>query len=219
MGYLAKQKFNNMTANVATQAIEVQETSFYKMTIPRMSDEEFFEFCAENPDLRIERDKNGKITVMSPVGLISGNYENILSGELHAWNKKSRLGKCFSPSSGFTLPDTSVKSADSAWVSNEKWKALPKEERKKFGQLVPDFIAEIRSTSDSLKKLKEKVKETWLDNGVSLAWLIDPVQQKTYIFRADGSEEVVEGFDKKLQGEGVLPGFEFDLSLLQEEED
>ena len=208
-----------MSANPATQILEIENTPFMELTIPQMSEEEFYEFCAANPDLRAEQEKNGKIIIKSPVDLITGFYEGELLGELSNWNKKSRLGKCFSPSSGFTLPDTSIKSADAAWLSNEKWKALPASERKKFGHVVPDFIAEIRSTSDSLKKLKEKVTGTWLDNGVRLAWLMDPIQRKSYVFRADGSVDVLDGFDKKMSGEGVLPGFEFDLSLLVEEED
>lgn len=209
-----------MTANSAIQTfVELEEPRFFEILIPQMSEEKFYEFCAINPDLRIERDKNGKITVMSPVGLISGFFEDELTRELSSWNKKLRLGKCFSPSAGFTLPDTAIRSADAAWISNAKWKALPAKERKKFGQVVPDFVAEIRSTADSLKKLKEKVQESWLDNGVRLVWLIDPIQQKAYIFRAESSEETVEGFDKKLSGENVLPGFEFDLGLLTEEED
>jgi Uma2 family endonuclease len=207
-----------MTANPAARTLELETNSYIEVLIPYMSDGEFHAFCMANPDLRIERDKNGKVTVMPPVGLISGFYEVVLVTELSNWNKRSALGKCFSPSAGFTLPDTAIKSADVAWISKEKWSALPMEERRKFGHVVPDFIAEIRSTSDSLKKLREKITETWLDNGVRLAWLIDPAQQKAYIFRADGSEEVVEGFDKKLSGEDVLPGFELELNLLTEEE-
>ncbi|MEZ4961585.1 MAG: Uma2 family endonuclease [Saprospiraceae bacterium] len=208
-----------MSGNPAIQSLEIEAVPFMEVKIPYMSEEEFYAFCAENPDLRVEREKNGKIVVMSPVGLLSGFYENEISGELREWNKKSRLGKCFSPSSGFILPDTSIKSADAAWISNGKWKELPKADRKKFGRIVPDFIVEVRSVTDSLKKLKEKVTESWLDNGVRLAWLIDPTQQKTYIFRADGSEEVIDGFDKKISGEDVLPGFIFDLSLLVDEDD
>ncbi len=208
-----------MSGNPTIQTLEIETVPFMEVKIPYMSEEEFYAFCAENPDLRVEREKDGKIIIMSPVGLLSGFYEGEIFSELRNWNKKKKLGKCFSPSAGFTLPDTSVKSADAAWVSKEKWKALSATEKKKFGHVVPDFVAEVRSVSDSLKKLKEKVTENWLDNGVRLAWLIDPTQQRAYIFRADGSEEVVEGFDKKLSGEDVLPEFVFDLSLLVEEDD
>lgn len=196
--------------------IEAQQTAT-RVNIPKMSAEEFYNFCVANPDLRVEREKDGKITIMSPVSLKSGYQETAIIGELHAWNRKHRLGKCFSPSAGFTLPDTSVKAADVAWLSKKTWDSLPESERNRFGHAVPDFIAEVRSYSDSLKKLKTKVTESWLANGVKLAWLIDPLKHKSYVFRQNGTEEVVEGFDKKLSGEDVLPGFEFDLSLLLED--
>ncbi len=196
--------------------IEVQPTAT-KVNIPKMSAKEFYNFCVANPDLRVEREKDGKITIMSPVNLKSGFQETAIIGELHSWNRKYRLGKCFSPSAGFTLPDTSVKAADVAWLSKKTWDSLPESERNRFGHAVPDFIAEVRSYYDSLPKLKAKVTDSWLANGVKLAWLIDPLKQKSYIFRQNGTEEVVVGFDKKLSGEDVLPGFEFDLSLLLED--
>ncbi|MCU0346318.1 MAG: Uma2 family endonuclease [Saprospiraceae bacterium] len=207
-----------MTANVemGVMEIEAQQTAT-RVNIPKMSAEEFYNFCVANPDLRVEREKDGKITIMSPVNLKSSFHEAELIAELRNWNRKHRLGKCFSPSAGFTLPDTSVKAADVAWLSKKTWDSLPESERNRFGHAVPDFIAEVRSYSDSLKKLKTKVTESWLANGVKLAWLIDPLKHKSYVFRQNGTEEVVEGFDKKLSGEDVLPGFEFDLSLLLED--
>ena len=183
----------------------------------KMSEKEFFEFCIANPDLRIERERDGNITVMSPAGLISSFQEGEVYAELRNWNRKHKLGKCFNASGGFTLPDTSVKAPDAAFVSKEKWKQLPVFERSRFAHVVPDFVAEVRSNTDSLKKLQAKMTDTWLANGVRLAWLIDPIKQKSYIFRQSGTEEVVEGFDKKPSGEDVLPGFEFDLSLLLED--
>lgn len=206
-----------MTANPEMEIMEVEVYPTMQVNIPRMSDEEFYAFCLANPDLRVEREKDGKITIMSPANLKSSFQEGEIFSELRNWNKRHRLGKCFSPSAGFTLPDTSVRAADAAWLSKETWNKLSESERNRFGHAVPDFIAEVRSYSDSLKKLKAKVTEGWLANGVRLAWLIDPVKQKTYIFRQNGTEEVVEGFEKILSGEDVLPGFEFDLSLLLED--
>ncbi len=199
--------------------MEIEAAPNMEVQIPAMSEDEFYWFCAANADLRIERERDGKITIRLPVCLLSGFQKGEIGGELFNWNKATNSGKTFSSSAGFTLPDTAVISADAAWISRKKWKNLPWLERNRFGHVVPDFIVEVRSFSDSLKKLKEKVTGTWLANGVQLAWLIDPVQQKAYIFRADGSEQMVEGFDKKLSGENVLPGFEFDLSLLLDEDD
>ena len=119
----------------------------------------------------------------------------------------------FSPSTGFDLPDGSTKSPDVAWISKEKTEQLYTQQiEEKFISIIPDFIAELRSKSDQLKKLQKKVKETWIKNGVRLAWLIDPYEEKAYIYRADGSREVITGFDRQLSGEEVLPGFVLDLS-------
>jgi Uma2 family endonuclease len=112
------------------------------------------------------------------------------------------------------LPDGSVRSSDGAWANSDKVNALSPEERKKFASLVPDFVIEIRSSSDRLSKLKSKMKDTWIKNGVRLAWLIDPIARKAYIYRADGSEEVIPNFNHVLSGEDVCPGFQLDLKTL-----
>ena len=111
------------------------------------------------------------------------------------------------------IADYFKKSPDVAWVSGDKLVMLdPSVAEDKYLPIVPDFVAEIRSQTDSLKKVKAKMENTWIANGVRLAWLIDPYQEKAYIYRDDGSKDVVKGFDNKLSGEDVLPGFELDLS-------
>lgn len=180
-----------------------------------VSDEAFEQFCASNPELRIERAPNGNLIIMPPVHTESGYHESQIQIELGLWNRQSHLGKVFSASAGFTLPDESIRSADASWVANEKYDALSAGERKSFAHLVPDFVVEIKSDTDSLRKLKEKMSNTWIANGVQLAWLLDVEAEKAYIYHANGTVEVVEGFDKKLSGESVLPDFEFDLNLLK----
>ena len=137
--------------------MKIEARPMMKVNVPHMSGEEFYEFCLDNPDLRTERDKNGKVTVLPFVDLITSIHKGEMMGEIHIWNKRNHLGKCFGPSAGFTLPDTSVRAADAAWLSKKTWDSLPESERNRFGHAVPDFIAEVRSYSDSLKKLKEKV--------------------------------------------------------------
>ena len=118
----------------------------------------------------------------------------------------------FSPSTGFDLPDGSTRSPDIAWIGPEKLHELSAEAlENEFFSLVPDFVAELRSKSDALPRLQAKMTEAWIANGVRLAWLIDPYEEKAWIYRQDGSVEVVEGFDKKLSGEDLLPGFELAL--------
>lgn len=181
-----------------------------------MTDEEFEEFCYQNPNLQIEQDKHGNIIIMSPVSYDSGHHESEVLTDLGLWNRKTKLGKTFSSSTMFILPDGEKRMPDAAWITLEKHRNLANWERKKFARIVPDFIVEIRSPSDSLRALKSKIKDVWCANGVRLAWLIDPESETTFVFRP-GSEPVeIKGFDKVLSGEDVLPGFEFDLGVLKD---
>lgn len=181
----------------------------------KLTDEEFEIFCQKNPDLQVELEPDGTLFIIPPVHLDSGHFELEIAGELRNYAKKSSKGRTFGSSTGFKLPDGSTRAADAAWVSDEQIARLSSEERKSFARLVPEFIVEIRSDTDRLARLQKKMTDTWIANGVRLAWLIDPVEQKAYIYRADGSIQVVADFSAKLGGEDVLPGFEFDLGLLK----
>lgn len=179
-----------------------------------MSDEEFYRFCQANRDLRIERDRDRKIIIMTPVGFESGYYENELLGELRRWNKESGLGVAASSSTGFLLPDGAVRAPDASWISNRRWHSIPASDKKRFLPLTPDFVAEIRSESDELPVLHAKMEE-YIEQGARLGWLLDPQEKTAYIYRADGSMEALEGWDRALSGEEVLPGFLFDLEGLR----
>ena len=184
-----------------------------KKLADRMSDEEFYEFCLANKHLRIERDEQSNVFIMSPVGSRSGIYESKLIAFLEMWNLEHQLGYVFSSSAGFKLPDTSVRSADAAWLSKAKWDKLSEADKKGFAAVVPEFIIELRSESDHLETLQEKMGK-WLENGVELAWLIDPEEQQVWIYRNGQAVEHRQGFERKLAGESILPGFEFDLQVL-----
>jgi Uma2 family endonuclease len=189
----------------------------YEFKLPRkMSDEEFFEFCSLNPELRIEQDENGKLIIMPPVGFDSGYYEDEISGELRNWRKSKKNGLTLSSSTGFKLPDGSTRCPDAAWVNKDKIASLTKEQRKTFAPVVPDFVVEVRSSSDKLDDLKDKMENTWIKNGVRLAWLVDPIEEKAYIYRSGKSEETVPDFEQVLSGEDVCVGFELDLRELKE---
>lgn len=190
---------------------------FELRTLDRYSDEEFMEFCAENPGLRIEMDKTGKLVIMPPVDTDGGIAESHVHGLLYNWWLQYKQGHTFSPTTGFKLPDGSTRSADSAWAVDEKIAALTPKQRKKFAPLVPDFVVEIRSESDRIGPLKRKMTDTWLANGVRLAWLIDPKDQKVWIYRPGRPVEELDGFDRSLSGEDVCPGFELDLRRLLQE--
>lgn len=190
------------------------ETVVLKGSVPSMlTDEEFVRFCEDNPDLRIERNSNLEIIIMSPVSTLSSLYSSEIFGQLSAWNRNDAKGLVFDSSVGFTLPDRSVLSPDASWLSKEKWALLPKEERDKFAAVCPEFVIEVRSKTDSLEELKSKMI-SWIKNGAELAWLIDPRQEICYLYNKTGAIKQVNGFDQKIKGEGPVSGFELDLSLL-----
>lgn len=177
-----------------------------------MSDEQFFEFCQLNRDLKIERNSTGEIIIMSPTGGQTGTWNALFISELVVWNKYSKLGISFDSSTGFKLPNGATYGPDAAWMPRAKWEALSAEEKEKFVPAVPEFIMELRSPSDSLLPIQEKIAD-FMACGCRLAWLIDPAKQQTTVYRADGSESVVL-FEQVLTGEDVLPGFEVNLEEL-----
>lgn len=187
----------------------------FRHAMPRISEGEFEDICRKNPDLRIELDKNGNLLVKPPVSLGSGNCEIETGADLVMWNRTARLGMVFSSQTMFSLPEGAKRMADGAWISSEKLKTLPQAEWDAYARIVPDFVIEVRSPSDELAAQQDKIKNVWLANGVRLAWLFDPAEATAYIYRSDGSTEVVSGFDKVLSGEDVLPGFEFLMEVLE----
>ncbi len=178
-----------------------------------MSDEEFYNFCQENDVLRVERDENKQIIIMAPTNMSTGRQNSDLSAELVYWNRKEKKGVCFDSSTGFTLPDGSVRSPDASWIKNEKVNNISKEEKQKFAHVCPDFIVQLKSPSDNLKYLTNKMHK-WIENGCALAWLINPDDKTVLIFRQNGSIDEVSGFHSILSGEDVLLNFEFNLSVL-----
>jgi Uma2 family endonuclease len=181
----------------------------------QFSDDELFAFCASNPDLRIERNKNKELIIMSPVGGLSSSQNNTVSSLLWIWNNQIGLGVTFDSSCGFRLPDNSMLSPDAAFVSMKRWEELNDIDKRKFPPVVPDFVIEVRSESDSLAELQDKMSN-WIKNGCQLAWLIDPIEEKVYIYNFKGLIKSVSSFQAKVSGEKVLPGFELDLSLLKQ---
>ena len=178
----------------------------------QMSDEQFFEFCLINRDLRIERTSKGDIIVMPPTGGETGIINSKLNMDFGIWARQDGSGKVFDSSTGFTLANGATRSPDVSWVRNERWESLPQEQRKKFPRLCPDFVAELRSESDSLTSLKSKMQE-YLENGAELGWLIDPVERQVHIYRSGSAPEVLND-PRDLSGESVLKGFTLDVQSL-----
>ena len=178
-----------------------------------MSEEEFFQFCQMNDTLEFERDSQGNIILMSPTGSFTGNFNSRISGYLFVWNENSNLGESFDSSTGFTLPNGAVRSPDVSWVKSEKWKLITKNQKEGFAPICPDFIVEIRSKSDGLKYLQNKMEE-YIGNGTQLGWLIDRFEEKVYLYRVNGEIIIHDTLNVKLSGETTLPGFILDLGSL-----
>ncbi|NCS28092.1 MAG: Uma2 family endonuclease [Microcystis aeruginosa F13-15] len=176
-----------------------------------LSDEQFYQLCHSNDDWRIEQTAAGELIIMPPIGAIIGNRESDLNGFVWLWNRQTKLGKVFSSSTIFTLPKGGKRSPDVAWIANERWDALSREEQEKFATICPDFVIELRSRTDSLTQLQEKMQE-YLDSGLRLGWLIDPISQQVAIYRQNQEVEIVS-LPTTLSGEDVLPGFTLELPL------
>ncbi|MEM6395280.1 MAG: Uma2 family endonuclease [Bacteroidota bacterium] len=178
-----------------------------------ISAEGFEKICLANPDIIVEREPDGKVTLMSPVSFNSADNEAEFIADLKIYARKHG-GKATSSAVGLTLPDSSVRLPDACYVSEETLKNFTEEDLDHLVELVPDFVVEVLSPTDSLDKLKDKMQHVWIANGVKLAWLVDVKSENLWIYRLDGSVELIDDFQRKVSGEDVLPGFEFDLRYL-----
>jgi Uma2 family endonuclease len=177
--------------------------------IVHLSDEQFYQLCMANRDLNLELNAKGELIIVPPVGGESGSQEADLITDLNNWNRKTMLGKVFSSSTIFRLPNGAQRSPDAAWVKLERWEALTASQRKKFPPLTPDFVIELRSESDRLKPLQDKMQE-YLENGLRLGWLINLQDGQIEIYRPALGVKVVQ-IPALLSGEEVLPGFELQV--------
>lgn len=179
----------------------------------QMTDDQFFEFCQINSELRIERNKSGELLIMAPTGSETGNRSGSVFGELYIWARQDGTGICFDSSTGFTLSTGAEKSPDAAWIKLERWNALSAEEKQKFAPICPDFVVELRSASDNLKPLQEKMQEYMREPGVKLGWLIDRKNRRVYIYRPGLPEECLEN-PATVSGDPVLAGFVLNMSRI-----
>lgn len=177
--------------------LNVQET--------KLTEEQFVRLCQENPDLQLELTAQGELVIMAPTGLETGRRNTTVTQRLANWAEADGSGIVFDSSTLFTLPNGAKRSPDVSWVKRERWEVLSEEQRKGFGLLCPDFVAELRSPTDRLRTLQEKMQE-YLDNGARLGWLIDPSEKRVYVYRPDQPVEVLDG-PATLSGDPVLPGF------------
>ena len=178
----------------------------------QMTDEQFFQLCQDNRDLRFERNSNGDILIMPPTGGETGHRNLKIIQKLANWTDTNQRGIAFDSSTGFKLSNGSDRSPDASWIPLEKWNNLTPQQRQKFLPLCPDFVIELRSPSDSLKTLQNKMKE-YLENGTKLGWLINPKAKQVEIYRQGKEVEILDN-PTTLSGEDVLPDFVLDLELI-----
>ncbi|MDJ0531798.1 MAG: Uma2 family endonuclease [Xenococcaceae cyanobacterium MO_207.B15] len=174
-----------------------------------LTNEQFYQLCINNRDLRIERNANGDLVIMPPTGGQTGNRNGRLIQQLFNWSDSDSTGIAFDSSTGFILPNGANRSPDASWIPLTKWDGLTQEQKQRFLPLCPDFAIELLSPSDKLEKTQDKMQE-YLDNGMVLGWLINPGQQQVEIYRQGTQVEILNA-PNSLSGETVLSGFVLDL--------
>jgi Uma2 family endonuclease len=176
---------------------------------PPVTDAEFEALCRENRDIRLERTREGAVRMNPPTGGWTGSGNQEIARQLGNWGVAQEQGRVFDSSTGFRLPDGSTLSPDASYISRERLRTLPKGALKGFPRICPDFVIELRSESDSLRELNEKITD-WISNGAQLAWLIDPIERQVHVFRPNQPAEVIAA--NQIAGEGPVQGFVLDLS-------
>jgi len=178
-----------------------------------MTDDQFFEFCQLNRDLRIERNQFRDISIMSPAGSETGNREGRIIQQLMNWTDEDGTGIAFSSSTGFTLSTGAKRSPDASWIKLSRWNKLTSAQQEKFAPICPDFVIELRSSSDNLQPLKEKMQEYMQEPEIQLGLLIDRKNRRVYIYRPGQIEECLENPDT-VNCDPVLPGFVLNMGKI-----
>ncbi|MGJ5631370.1 Uma2 family endonuclease [Nostoc sp. CALU 1950] len=173
-------------------------------SLVQMTKEQFYEFCQANGDLRIERTANGEVIIMPPAFSDIGNRNFNIAAQLGNWTEQDGTGIGFDSSTGFTLPNEAMRSPDASWIELERWNALTDAQKASFAPICPSFVIELRSSSDRLIKLQEKMQE-YIDNGALLGWLIDRQNRKVYIYRPNREVEILDN-PEVVSGNPELPG-------------
>jgi Uma2 family endonuclease len=180
--------------------------------IARLNDEQFYQLCRQNPDVKFELNQQGELIIMLPTGGETGNRNSEINAELVIWNRQKKLGKVFDSSTCFKLPDGTKYSPDLAWIKRERWQELTPAEKEKFPPIAPDFVVELMSPSDNLMQTQTKMQD-YLNNGVKLGWLINPELKIVEIYRQGQPTEILY-HPHTLSGEKILPEFTLDLAII-----
>jgi Uma2 family endonuclease len=177
-----------------------------------MTTAEFYEFCQANRDLRIERSASGEVIIMPPAFSDTGNRNVKIVQQLANWADEDGTGEVFDSSSGFTLPNGATRSPDAAWIRQERWNGLAEEEKASFAPICPDFVVELKSSSDTLSSLKTKMEE-YIANGALLGFLIERKPRQVHVYRPGREPEILENPDA-VSGDPELPGFVLQMARI-----
>ena len=195
-----------------TQPDAVIPPELIALTHCPVTPEQFEELCAKYDYMRLELTSTGELIVMPGTSLRTGRRNSNLTRQLDEWTEKDGTGVCFDSSAMFTLPNNAKRSPDASWVRREKWDSLSEAQQDSFAPLCPDFVVELRSASDRLRVLLNKMSE-YMENGASLGWLIDPYKRQLYVYQPD-HEVVLLNNPETVSGDPLLPGFELNLTKL-----
>lgn len=174
--------------------------------------EQFFEFCQANKELRIERNRRGECEIMAPTGGETSWRNSSLIAQLYNWAETEGSGVVFDSSGGFLLPNGAIRSPDVSWVEKTRLAALTPKQKQRFLPLCPDFVIELLSPSDNLQALQDKMRE-YIENGTRLAWLIDAQIKRAYVFRTEAEVSILDN-PEYLSGDAVLIGFRLDMEKI-----
>jgi len=195
-----------------TQLDEYIPPELIRLTHRTVTPKEFERLCAEYDDWRLELTSTGELIVMPGTSLRTGRRNSNLTRQLDEWTEKDATGVCFDSSAIFALPNNARRSPDASWVRREKWDSLSESQQDSFAPICPDFVVELRSKSDRLRVLLNKMSE-YMANGTSLGWLIDPYKRQVYVYRPDNEVAILDS-PEAVSGDPLLPGFELDLTKL-----
>ena len=175
-----------------------------------LTEDQFFQLCSDNRDLRMELTAQKELIIMAPTGLKSAWREIVLSTELMNWARKDGTGIVIGPSGGYKLPNGAIRGPDASWIRRERLAGFSDKELEKFGHLCPDFVAEVMSPSDTLAEVQDKMAE-YIANGTRLGWLIDPFEARVYVYLPGQPVECLEN-PTTVSGDPVLSGFVFNVA-------
>ncbi len=176
------------------------------------TDDDLIAFSRRNRPYRVEKNVEGELVIMTPVGNQGGVREAKVVAQLVLWAESEGTGQANGPNAGWNLPDGSTLSPDASWILSSRLASFSSEEQERYLPLCPDFVIEVRSRTDSKAMLQTKM-ETWIANGAQLAWMIDPYEATVTIYRSINEPQVLIR-PEFLAGEAPVGGFRLNTNGL-----